>query len=143
MSQIVPVRLSAELLAGVDRRASLEASNRPSVIRAALEAYLVGDAGDRGLSDSVRSQVAEISEKYGVSRLDIFGSIARGEASASSDIDLLYTLHPGVRLGWDIEDLAAELGAVLGRRVDLVSRSGLHPRLRDAVLAEAQVLYAA
>lgn len=50
---------------------------------------------------------------------------------------------PGARLGWEIEDLADELTQVLGRRVDLVSRTALHDRLRDTVLAEAQLLYAA
>jgi uncharacterized protein len=73
----------------------------------------------------------------------VFGSVSRGEDRADSDIDLLYELTPGARLGWDIEALADELSGALGRPVDLVSRKALHRRLRDAVLAEAQPLYAA
>ncbi len=49
---------------------------------------------------------------------------------------------PGMRLGWEIEDLADELSDVLGRPVDLVSRRALHPLLRPGVLAEARSLYA-
>lgn len=82
-------------------------------------------------------------EQFGVQRLDVFGSFARGEATASSDVDLLYTLRPGVRLGWAIEDLAAGLADILGHPVDLVERRALHERMEAAVLAEAEVLYAA
>lgn len=87
--------------------------------------------------------VGEICQRYGVARLEVFGSVARGEARPDSDIDVLYELAPGRKLGWEIETLADELSDVLGRNVDLVSRKALHDRLRDAVLAEAQPLYAA
>ncbi len=84
-----------------------------------------------------------VCERFGVARLEVFGSVGRGESTPDSDIDLLYELAPGRRLGWEIESLAEELGAVLGRRIDLVSRSALNRRLRDRVLAEARLLYAA
>lgn len=54
-----------------------------------------------------------------------------------------YDLRPEARLGWEIEDLAVELGKLFGRRADLVSRRYLHPLLRAAVMAEARPLYAA
>lgn len=82
-------------------------------------------------------------ERYGVARLEVFGSAGRGEAAADSDIDILYELASGARLGWDIERLADELTELFGRRVDLVSRRALHERLRDRVLSEARLLYAA
>lgn len=88
-------------------------------------------------------RVAEICRRYGIARLDVFGSAGRGEARAASDVDLLYDLLPGAKLGWEIEDLSDELSAVFGRPVDLVSRGALHRRLREAVLADARVLYAA
>ena len=68
---------------------------------------------------------------------------ASGEERPDSDVDVLYELVPGVRLGWDIENLTDELSDELGRPVDLVSRKALHERLRQAVLAEASVLYEA
>jgi predicted nucleotidyltransferase len=88
-------------------------------------------------------RIGEICHRYGVARLEVFGSVSRGEARPDSDIDVLYELNPGARLGWDIENLADELSEVLGRPVDLVSRRALHHRLREVVLAEARVLYAA
>jgi predicted nucleotidyltransferase len=84
-----------------------------------------------------------VCERYGIAALEVFGSSARGTARPDSDIDLLYTMTRGRRLGWEIEDLADELSALLGRRVDLVSRRALHPLLRPAVLAEARSVYAA
>jgi predicted nucleotidyltransferase len=88
-------------------------------------------------------RIGAICARYGVARLEVFGSVSRGDARADSDVDLLYDLAPGARLGWEIEDLTDELAAVIGRPVDLVSRAALHERLRDKVLAETQLLYAA
>ena len=64
-------------------------------------------------------------------------------ASEDSDVDLLYELRPGARLGWEIDDLADELAEIFGRPVDLVSRVALHPLLAETVVGEARPLYAA
>lgn len=85
----------------------------------------------------------ELCREYGISRLDVFGSISRGEADRESDIDVLYELLPGRRLGWEIETLSDRLAEILGRPVDLVSRNGLHEKLRATVFADARPLYAA
>ena len=90
-----------------------------------------------------KARLAAVCARYGVARLMIFGSVARGTAEPSSDVDVLYELQPGQRLGWEIEDLSDELSELFGRPGDLVSRAALHERLRAAVLAEAQPLYAA
>ncbi|WP_202616271.1 nucleotidyltransferase family protein [Actinomyces sp. 432] len=82
-------------------------------------------------------------QRFGIATLDVFGSVARGQASSSSDIDLLYQLQPGRSLGWEIEDLSDELAALFGRPVDLVSRRSLHPLIREQVLNDAETLYAA
>lgn len=93
--------------------------------------------------DADLGRIGEICRRYGVARLDVFGSISRGEAGPDSDVDVLYELAPGASLGWEIESLAEELSEAIGRNVDLVSRRALHDRLREAVLAEARPLYAA
>ena len=89
------------------------------------------------------ARLAAICDKYGIAELKVFGSRARGQASSDSDIDILYTLQPGQRLGWDIEQLADELAELFGYTVDLVSLHSLHPLLQSSVLAEARPVYAA
>jgi len=88
-------------------------------------------------------QLRDVCRRYRISRLEVFGSIVRGDAQPDSDVDVLYELQPGARLGWRIEELTDELSAVLGRHADLVSFGALNARLRDNVLAEARLLYAA
>ena len=90
-----------------------------------------------------QERLRELCERYGIASLEVFGSVARGDAGPDSDIDLLFSLKPGVRLGWEIEDLTEGLSEILGRRVDLVSRRASHRRMRDHVLAEAEPFYAA
>ncbi len=89
------------------------------------------------------ARLVEVCRQYGVEELAVFGSVARDEASADSDVDLLYVLAPGARLGFALNRLEDELAEVFGRPVDLVSRKALHPLLRDTVEAEARTLYAA
>lgn len=89
------------------------------------------------------SRLAELCRRYGIARLEVFGSVARGEQCPDSDVDLLYTLEGGRALGWEVEDLVESLTEVFHRPVDLVSRRSLHPMIRDRVMAEAETLYAA
>lgn len=88
-------------------------------------------------------RLGALCRQYGISSLFVFGSVARGDAAPASDVDLLYDLEPGARLGWEVEDLSDELEEIFGRPVDLVSRAALHPLLRGAVLGEARAVYAA
>jgi predicted nucleotidyltransferase len=77
---------------------------------------------------------AEELRSLGVRSLDLFGSVARGDARPESDVDLLVEFDevPGyVRLRNRLEEM-------LGRHVDLLMVSGLHPRLRERVLREAR-----
>jgi uncharacterized protein len=93
--------------------------------------------------DVDRNRLADVCRRYGIATLFVFGSVARGASTSSSDLDLLYELRPGARLGWEIDDLADELSEIFGRPVDLVSRVALHPLLARTVLGEARQLYAA
>lgn len=88
-------------------------------------------------------ELARLCETYGIVELAVFGSTARHEDTSESDIDLLYTLAPDSRLGWEIEDLNDQLAEALDRGVDLVSKKYLHKMLRDQILRDAVVLYAA
>ena len=88
-------------------------------------------------------RLAAIAHRYGIAELRIFGSRARGTARPDSDLDILYTLQPGHRLGWEIEQLADELSELFSRPVDLVSLRSVRPLLQSSVLAEARPVYAA
>ncbi|MGL5867384.1 MAG: nucleotidyltransferase family protein [Dermatophilaceae bacterium] len=88
-------------------------------------------------------RLREVCERYGVASLEVVGSVARGEHHPDSDVDLLYVLKPGARLGFTLFDLEDDLVALLGRPVDLVARTAINKYLREQVLADAQPLYAA
>ncbi|GII57970.1 nucleotidyltransferase [Planotetraspora thailandica] len=92
---------------------------------------------------TVYTQLVRLCEKYGVAELAVFGSVARGEDEDQSDIDLLYVLKPGNDIGIEFFGFQEELEDLLGRKVDVVSKEGLHWVIRDQVLHDAQVLYAA
>ncbi len=90
------------------------------------------------------STIARICAQYHVAELSVFGSTARGNAGPESDIDLLVTFQPDAAIGLvAFNRLRRELEDGLGRRVDLVPKDGLKAVIRDEVLAEAQLLYAA
>lgn len=88
-------------------------------------------------------RLREVCERYGVASLEVFGSVARGENGPDSDLDLLYVLRPGVRLGFTLFDLEDELSALFGRPVDLVARNSINRYIRERVLSDAKTLYAA
>lgn len=93
--------------------------------------------------EALRPQVAELCRRYGVAELLIFGSAVRGEAGPNSDLDMLYVRTPGNELGVEFLTFQKELEELLDVPVDLVPKQGLHWVIRDRVLADAQVLYAA
>ncbi len=103
--------------------------------------------GDRmTLHDEVLKRVAEIAEiarRYGVIEIAVFGSALRLEASQAHDLDLLVTLAPDAPGLIAFERLRRELSLALGKQVDLVSSNGLKSAIRDEVLRDARVLYAA
>jgi len=88
-------------------------------------------------------RLEEVCRRYGISELSVFGSVARGDAGPASDIDLLFVLEPDARLGFALFDLEAELAEIFDRPVDLLPRESVHRLIRDAVFAEAEVVYAA
>ena len=83
-----------------------------------------------------RADVLKLAAQYGATDIRVFGSVARGDANESSDIDLLVRMTPG-RSVFDIGGLLMDLQDLLGRRVDVVTERGLRPRVREQVLREA------
>jgi predicted nucleotidyltransferase len=72
----------------------------------------------------------------GVRSLSIFGSVARDQAGPASDVDLLVEFDRPVGY-FHVFDVQDRLESLLGCKVDLVTRGGLRPEIRDGVLAEA------
>lgn len=90
------------------------------------------------------SSLVEVCRRYGVKELSLFGSAARGEMRPESDIDIMVEFEPGVRIGLvKFESLIDELQSIAGRKVDLVTKRGLKPWVRQSVLQDARVIYAA
>jgi len=88
--------------------------------------------------------IQEFCRRYRVRELAVFGSALRGDFSAASDVDLLVEFEPEAQIGFiTLSRMQRELSAILHRQVDLVPKEGLKPTIRDAVLSDAQVLYAA
>jgi len=75
--------------------------------------------------------------RLGVRRIALFGSLARGEAKADSDVDLLVEFEPGGKSFDRFLALSDLLEHILGRRVDLVTTEALSPYIGPHILAEA------
>ncbi|HVU10893.1 MAG TPA: nucleotidyltransferase family protein [Phototrophicaceae bacterium] len=94
--------------------------------------------GSAGIADVIgekREQVLELARRQGVYNVRVFGSVARGEAAADSDVDLL--VDGLENASWGGGRLLMELQELLGRHVDLISEGDLHPLIRDHVCKEA------
>ena len=89
-------------------------------------------------------RLAALCCEHRVQRLEAFGSVLRDDFRPDSDIDLLVEFEPDARIGLlALGRLQRALEELLGRSVDLVPRGGLKPLIRDAVLRQARLLYAA
>lgn len=118
----VPTLIRLITAAGFDLHSTLSNTARPSQ-----------------LVVKYRDQLRELGEDYGINRIRVFGSVARGEDRPNSDLDLLIDLAsdaaPLAHLGF-----AEAAENLLGCHVDAVTTSSLHEMLRSTVLAEAQDL---
>lgn len=86
-----------------------------------------------------RAEILLLASEYGASNVRVFGSVARGEADAASDVDLLVDMEAGRSL-LDLGGLLMDLRDLLGCEVDVVTESGLRARIRQRVLDEARAL---
>jgi len=79
---------------------------------------------------------AELNDAYGVSRIEIFGSLVRGEQRENSDIDVLVEFDREVSL-LDVARLQVYLSEQLGEKVDVVLRRSIREELKDIIFEEA------
>jgi uncharacterized protein len=88
----------------------------------------------------LRNKEEAIKQQFGVKSLGIFGSCARGEERADSDIDILVEFVEGAKTFDQFMDLKFFLEDLFGRKVDLVTVDALRPQLREGILKD--VMYA-
>ena len=85
---------------------------------------------------SRRSEIIETARARGASRVRVFGSVARGDATASSDVDFLVDLDEDRGL-FDLGGLLMDLQELLGCEVDVVTEAGMRSRVSERVLCDA------
>jgi hypothetical protein len=86
------------------------------------------------------SKVVNICHKNDVAMLGVFGSVARGEATEQSDVDLLVRFSKQKSL-LGASDLAIQIETAIGKRVDLFTEAAISPYIRDQVKRELQIIY--
>jgi hypothetical protein len=94
------------------------------------------------MNKSDQDKIINICRKNDVSMIGIFGSTARGEATASSDIDLLIKLSKPKSL-LSLVKLERNLSEAIGQKVDLLTEGAISPYLKERILKELKVIYEA
>ena len=89
------------------------------------------------ISNIISKNKEELRRKYKISRIGIFGSFSRNEATKESDVDILVEFSEPI--GLDFVLLAEELEFLLGNKVDLVSSKAVKPRLKKYI--EEDLIY--
>lgn len=97
-------------------------------------------------ADELRERLHSFCEKHRIRRLEVFGSAATGQASPSSDVDLLVTLSDSAPVSTaELLEMAGEAEELVGRRVDFVLRHSLENSpnrfAREHILANAVCIY--
>jgi len=94
------------------------------------------------MNKSDQDKIINICRQNDISMVGIFGSTARGEATESSDIDLIVKLSKPMSL-LSLVKLERNLSEALGKKVDLLTEGAISPYLKDRILKELTVIYEA
>lgn len=86
-----------------------------------------------------RQAIRDATKRFNATNPRVFGSVARGEDRADSDLDILVDALPGTTL-FDLGGLLEELQDILGVKVDLVTPGGLPDKIKARVLSEASAI---
>ena len=125
-------------------------NNASEVIREALRLLVQRERTPavKAAVDSKEKLVAELTalqkplRQRGVDSLALFGSSVRGDARPDSDVDVLIDVTPNVRFSLiDLVEVKDFLEDRLGRSVDVITKEGLEPLIRDRVLREAEAVF--
>ncbi len=83
-----------------------------------------------------REKIYEIAEKYGVSNIRVFGSVARGEDKKGSDVDLLISKNDNISF-FEILDFKYGAEKLLKRKIDLVLEDGINKYLKKMIISSS------
>lgn len=86
-----------------------------------------------------RAAILALAQRHGAHDVRIFGSVARGDATEASDLDLIVRFESGRSL-FDHGGLLMDLQDLLGIKVDVIDEDGMRPRFREHVMREAVAL---
>ena len=90
-----------------------------------------------------RERISTLCRRWGIRELALFGSVLREDFRQDSDIDVLVEFGGEIAIGLiQFNQIREELVEILGRPVDLISKRGLRPRMREVVVASARTIYA-
>lgn len=92
------------------------------------------------LSNITQKKILEILKKYGIKKILLFGSYAKGKVTSTSDIDLIFEFPEGTSL-LDHVGIEIELSEALNMKIDLLSQNGISPYMKEENLKEAIVIY--
>jgi hypothetical protein len=84
----------------------------------------------------LRQHEPVLKKQYGIAKIGVFGSFARGEERPDSDIDVLVAFREGEKTFDNFMGIKFYLEDLFGRRVDLVTEAALKPLIRDPILQE-------
>jgi predicted nucleotidyltransferase len=92
--------------------------------------------------DKILTIITPLFKKYGIRKAAFFGSVARGEDTKKSDIDILVEFKENEdKTLLDLVGLELELAEVLKRKVDLLTYNSIHPSIRGFILREQEIFY--
>ncbi|WP_298683517.1 nucleotidyltransferase family protein [uncultured Methanomethylovorans sp.] len=86
---------------------------------------------------TLREHESVLVERFGVKKVGVFGSFAKGEERRDSDVDILVEFKEGQKTFGNYMELKFYLEELFGRKVDLVIETAIKPRLREQILKEA------
>ena len=89
-------------------------------------------------------KIQELCHRYDIQRMALFGSVLNKNFRSGSDVDVLVSFAPNAHIGFlTLSRIQRELSELFKRPVDLVPMDGLKPVIRDSVLSNIEVVYAA
>jgi len=90
-----------------------------------------------------KKEIVDFCVRNHIRKLSLFGSVLTGEFRPDSDIDVLVIYDPQYPVGFRIFRMEEELSSLFdGRKIDIVNEKYINPRMKEQVLAGAEVLYA-